>query len=108
MLLVVVCYFVPAWILFTRLVTEGRFSYIVAVTDVLSRIINSIPTGFITQSLYYPQIIHIITDNITATIIHHCDTVLFCSSIGRHHGVYSWGKKHETVISVLSRQLRIV
>ena len=48
-MLFIVCGFVPAWILVTRLVTEGKFSYIVAVTDVLSRIINSTPTDFITQ-----------------------------------------------------------
>jgi len=84
---------------------EGRFSYIVAVTDVLSRIINSTPTDFITQSLYYPQIIHIITDNIVPTIIHRCASSFFVPQLL----VSSWRleveKEHNAVTSVPSCQL---
>ena len=45
--------------------TDGRFFHVVAVTD------NQNPlTGFTTQLLYYPQIIHITTFRITAAVIH--------------------------------------
>jgi len=84
---------------------EGRFSYIVAVTDVLSRIINSTPTDFITQSLYYPQIIHTITDNIVATIIHRCASSFFVPQLLVSLWRLEVEKEHNAVTSIPSCQL---
>lgn len=54
-----------------RIVTDGRFSI-----SWLSRIIKITLTGFTIQSLLYPQITHIITVRITASIIH-LDVIFF-------------------------------
>ena len=61
--------FVPAYFVVTELVTDGTFS-IPSLSDVLSRIIKFTVTGFITHSPYYPQITHITTSKLIATIIH--------------------------------------
>jgi len=48
---------------------KRRF-FTVTVTDILSRTIRFTLTGFTTQSLYYPQIIHITASKIIMAIIH--------------------------------------
>jgi hypothetical protein len=63
------------------LVTDDSYFHIVALTIVLSRIIKFTLTGFTTQSLYYPRIIHITTVKIAAAIIR-CRFSSFCSTIG--------------------------
>jgi hypothetical protein len=85
---------VPAQFLGTRL--GWWIIHAVTVTDVLSRIIEFVVTGFTTQSLYYPQISHIKNYfKITAAVIHlHVSFFLFLDWVC-HRGVCRQNKKKE-------------
>jgi hypothetical protein len=60
---------------------DGKFSPIVAVTDVLPQITKFTHTGFTTQSPHDPQTTHITTTKITAATIH-CQARFFIPRLG--------------------------